>query len=294
VTIANRSIPVSESKKHKRQPESTMHAVYFPYMHPALAPATAPEWVSFLSPGMPNDAPAHPVFSPQGLPMPEKESVQYARKVREFSAQFRNLKELSAISTGGIQTPFYQGTARALGDDFKTYLEPEDHRSEEEQRLRLQGQMNLIMAWIIEEEVLGLCSLEDAFTSFQHKMDQTLGVEEGFGARAGGLWTSHGDFLVHWTKLLPWFLLFLGAEDVLVVHHGEMVSSWKDWGVSFEPARSGSLQGLGPGLEVGEQAGISTGVSTGRNLMMDNPLPGDDLWWMERKIRIVCLEQNHG
>jgi len=266
-----------------------MSIVNFPRMHPGLASASCPEWVSFFCPGIFLDEKIYPVFQPLCLPMSEQESLRYARKVNEFAAQFRDPKELAAIKSGSGQIPFYQDTVQALGDEMKAYMQPKSEAKTDEQRFMLQGQMNLIMAWIIEEQALDLCGLGDAFEAFQLAMDQTLGVEEGSrtppAADQGTANQEH--MLVHWTKLLPWFLFFMGSDDALFVQESEVMADWQERGLEFEPARPEDLDPF-VSESIHRDTVLYTCISTGHDLL-GSRLRGSQPSWLEKEFRIFAL-----
>lgn len=267
-----------------------MSGIFFPHMHPSLALRPCPEWVYFLTPGMPVETKGYSWFFPPDLPMSEQESVRYARKVSEFANQFRNPKDLSALSTQAGQTPFYQDTVQALRDDLSAHLKQDtEGENADHERVRLQGQMNLIMAWIIEEQAITLLGLKDTLDSFQRSMDQVLGIEDREDGEAPGdfSFTDHEQQLVHWSKLLPWFLLFLGSRDALVIQDPNLIAEWAENGADFKP--------LGPDDHAEHflharvtEAALLTAACTGADLLGRSE-PMHHLPWMMKQIRIFCL-----
>lgn len=95
--------------------------------------------------------------------------------------------------------------------------------------------------------------------------------------------------LVPWTKLLPWFLLFLGTQDALVVQDPEIIELWEESRLRLEPTRPIDHEDLL--LETGLDASrMLTTVCTGTQLLntseAESDLPG-----MDRRVRIFCLTQ---
>jgi hypothetical protein len=266
-----------------------MTGVFFPYMHPSLTRKACPEWVHFLSPGMPGETMRYSWFRPPDLPMSEQESMRYAQKVSEFVNQFRNPKDLSAFSAQAGQVPFYQDTVQALRDDLSSHLRQDTEQADSDQeRLMLQGQMNLIMAWIIEEQTMALNGLNDAFHSFQRSMDQVLGVEDRSDEASRNLSSpEHNQVLVHWTKLLPWFLLFFGPREALVIQDTSLLAEWTENGVGFERLRlDDHAQQL---ISAGEvESDVLTAECTGADLM-SRAGSVHQLPWMQKQIRVFCL-----
>lgn len=266
-----------------------MSIVYFPRMHPGLALATCPSWVSFLCPGMPWARGRYPVFQSSDLPMSEQESLKYARRVNEFAAQFRDPKELAAINSGSGKVPFYQDTVQALGDELKSYIQPKSEAKTDAQRVKLQGQMNLIMAWIIEEQALELCGLGDTFEAFQQAMKQTLGVDRSsrMAPAADQSMANQEYMLVHWSKVLPWFLLFMDADDALFVQESEVMADWQERGLDLQPAQPDDLIAF-VSESIDLKTALYTATSTGRDLL-GSRLRGSQPSWLEREVRIFAL-----
>lgn len=267
-----------------------MSGIFFPHMHPSLAREACPDWVHFLTPGMPVETQRYPWFRPPDLPMSEQESVRYARKVSEFANQFRNPKELSAFSAQAGQTPFYQETVQALRDDLSAHLRQDPGRKNSDQeRLRLQGQMNLIMAWIIEEQAIALHGLRDTLDSFQRSMDQVLGIEDRPEDEVPGDFSvpDHEQQLVHWSKLLPWFLLFVGPHDALIIQDPSLIAEWAENCAGFEPLRPADHAEQFIHAK-GTETALLSAVCTGADLMGRGE-PMHHLPWMQKQIRIFCL-----
>ena len=268
-----------------------MSGIFFPRMHPSLVPAQCPAWVRFLSPGMPPASDRHLWFRPQSLPMSEAECKRYARQVTDFASQFRKPKELAElVGPGTGQIPFYDQTGLAIRDDLNARLRQDtDPQSPgRSSTYRLQGQMNLIMAWIIEEQAVELQGLNQRWESFQEAMDEVLGVED----RPDDPWTSadmaHAPTqLVPWTRLLPWFLLFIGPQDALVVQEIEIIDQWKDNGLFLEPTRPADHPHQL--VEAGaDESRVLTAVCPGARLLGASG-PEGDLPWMDQPVRVFCL-----
>jgi hypothetical protein len=238
---------------------------------------------------MPLNERTHPVFQPSSLPMAEQESLRYARRVNEFAAQFRDPKELAAIRSGSGQVPFYQDTVQALGDEMKAYIQPKSEAKTDEQRFRLQGQMNLIMAWIIEEQALDLCGLGDAFEAFELAMAQTLGIEGGSRtpSTTDQSAANQEHMLVHWSKLLPWFLFFMDSDDALFVQESEVLADWQEKGLQLRPAQPDDLSPF-VSESIHRETVLYTAISTGRDLL-GSRFRGSRFSWLEREIRIFAL-----
>jgi len=270
-----------------------MSGIFFPRMHPDLVAGPCPDWVHFLSPGMPRESDQYPFFLPQALPLSEKESSVYARKVSEFATQFRNPRELSGLGSLGGQTPFYQETVQALREDLKAHL----HKDGQEQKgpnthMRLQAQMNLIMAWMIEEQAADLHGLGRSLQAFQRSMDECLGLEEG-ARQAPWLDITSGEqtasYLVPWAKLLPWFVLFLGPRDALVIADPEIREQGEEKGLKFQATRPVDHSEFLPEAAQ-DDSKLLTALGPGTALM-DNAGSGEDFSWMHQEIRIFCLPQ---
>ncbi|MDZ7759982.1 MAG: hypothetical protein U5L00_06970 [Desulfovermiculus sp.] len=266
-----------------------MSGIFFPRMHPSLVPAPCPAWVHFLSPGMPTVADTHPWFRPQALPLNEQECVQYARQVVDFANQFRKPKELAdLVGPGTGQIPFYDQTGLAIRDDFHAHLRQETEHKSLDRDKRMQGQMNLIMAWIIEEQAIELHGLNESLHSYQQAMDHVLGVEDrSFDPLVNGNMPNTTLQLVPWTKLLPWFLLFLGPQDALVVRDTEIIEQWEENGLGLEPTRPADHHDLL--LDTGSDASVMlTTACTGTELLdasgSEGLLPG-----MDQEVRVFCL-----
>lgn len=267
-----------------------MTAIFFPHMHPALAGGECPEWVHFLSPGLPEESMRHPRFLPADLPMSEQESVRYARKVSEFANQFRNPKELSALSAQAGQTPFYQDTVQALRDDLSAHLKQgTEGKSSDLEKPRLQGQMNLIMSWMIEEQAIALLGLKDTLDSFQRSMDNVLGIEDRPEGDVCGDFSvpDHNQQLVHWSKLLPWFLLFLGPQDALVIQDPSLIAQWAENGADFESYWPNDHTEHFAHFKRTETE-LLTAECTGADLIGSRE-PTHHLPWMMKQIRIYYL-----
>lgn len=270
-----------------------MSGIFFPRMHPSLAPDHCPFWVHFMSPGLPSAADRYPRFRPPSLPMSEQESIRYARQVTDFVNQFRKPQELAGLLGPELDhIPLYHQSGLAIREDLRAHLGTKtgQKNQDRQKKFRLQGQMNLIMAWIIEERAIELQGLNENIHSFQQVMDEVLGIE----GRPPDMWGqgSMGNTtlqLVPWTKLLPWFLLFLGPQEALVVQDPEIIEQWNESGLSLEPTRPIDHEDLL--LETDSDASrLLTTICTGTQLLniskAESDLPG-----MDGHVRIFCLTQ---
>ncbi len=270
-----------------------MSGIFFPRMHPSLVPTNCPSWVHFLSPGLPSAADKYPRLRPPSLPMSEQESIRYARQVKDFVNQFRKPQELAGLLGPELEhIPLYHQSGLAIREDLKAHLGSKTGQKEQDREkiFRLQGQMNLIMAWIIEEQAIELQGLNENIHSFHQVMDEVLGIE----GKSPDIWGqgSMGNTtlqLVPWTRLLPWFLLFLGPQDALVVQDQGIIEQWEENGLRLEPTRPIDHEDLL--LETGSDASrVLTTVCTGTQLL-DTSEAERDLPGMDRPVRVFCLTQ---
>ncbi len=270
-----------------------MSGVFFPRMHPNLVAGTCPDWVHFLSPGMPRESDQYPFFLPADLPLSEKESLVYARKVGDFATQFQNPRELSGLGALGGQAPFYQETVQALRQDLKAHLQGGGQEQKvRNTRLRLQAQMNLIMAWMIEEQAADLHGLGRRLEAFQRSMDECLGLEDE-ARQAPWLDMTSGEqtasYLVPWTKLVPWFVFFLGPQDALVIADPEIREQGEEKGLAFQTTRPADHSQFLPEAAQ-DDSNLLTALGPGTALM-DTAGSGDAFPWMHEDIRIFYLPQ---
>lgn len=220
----------------------------FPWMHPESLGFQLPAQVKLLDAGAAGVKPGGVSFyRPSQLPMSEAETRKYILQVQELEGQVKNAHELASRARASRED-FFSQTSMGVRSDFSRYTA--DTQGEEE-NLRRQAQMMLLLFWAMEESLIDFSSLEDKVDTLWQTYEQFLGLnheqgptgraEEARGLKIESVFT--GAFT--WDKLLPWFLFFLPEEGALIVFDSSVQQSWLEHGLSPREVSSADIAAMG-------------------------------------------------
>ncbi len=212
-----------------------MNLLYFPNMHPELAPWEIPAGVSFLDPGLllADSGQQFHYLRPGNLPLDQKQARGYLQQVQNLSAQLKSPKELEALNNLEFPHTFSQ-TSLALADELRANLQQKGAAPKAKQNVaapELQAQMTLLLAWELEEQYLEMSRLERGLHNKWHSMQNALGLEgekpDFFPSSEFSADTRQQAETGPWTRLLVCLLSFLQSEDDWLYVDQEHI--WQDW-----------------------------------------------------------------
>jgi len=254
-------------------------------MHPEGAPRAASLGVRFLDPGLEGNQQEGLFWTPEGLPLDRRQAKRYIEEALSFGEQFQDYKELEYLRAAGLED-FFSGTTSSLSDELKRRLgEQGDEREDPEQERRQQGQMVLLLSWMLEDKLLQVDSGEQEYRSMMAELRESLGMEDSGEPRPNdeeedlGAWVA--DFS-RWANLMPWFLLFLPREGILYLEEEEIWRSLEDNGLESKPLPD--FTGYEELQTWAREKGISgeLGVGEGWRLALMTG-PDGNLSWLDRE-----------
>lgn len=269
-----------------------MVTLFFPCMHPQLLPGSLPQGISFLNPGLMEPAEDARFWKPDALPLSPKEAGRYVQEALDFGERFKNPKDLAHL---GAAPPddFYAESGLSLKSELgqAVFSEPRGRERRESTAL-LQGQMTLLLAWVLEERILELQDLGEEVREGWNGLRSSLGLEDEeeralASGRLDDLFASDSGALTAWPGLLPWFLLFLPRQGQLLVSHPEIKTQWEEWGIEWTELRPGSRSG-----EVLSEAlpgRIMTARAPGWRLCLAKR-PDPERPWLDEEVSVAFTE----
>jgi len=262
-----------------------MQLIYFPWMHPECAPHAASLGVRFLDPALEGGQREGLFWTPEGLPLDRRQAKRYIEEALSFGEQFQDYKELEYLRAAGLED-FFSGTTSSLSDELKRRLgEHEDERDDPVQERKKQGQMALLLSWMLEDKLLQADSGEREYRSMMAELRKSLGLEDSGepgpydGEEDLGEW---GAGFSRWANLMPWFLLFLPREGILYLEDEEIWRSLQDNGLKSKPLPDISgyeeLQTWVRGNDINGELGVGEGW---RLALLTGP--DGNLSWLDRE-----------
>lgn len=225
-----------------------IRALFFPYMHPEFVSRILPQGVYFLDPGIASmKGYTGPFVSPDNLRLTPEQALKYVNKILNFGDQFKDPKELSYLLKENSRD-FYGETSM----EIKTELERVDkisnvREADRENDQILQAQLALLLAWSMEERLKEYQEIQQGVNERWKDFLSDLGIE-GEEFYFPGLSSSpeaensNIERELDWSKILPWFLRFLGDWS-LFVQDPQIKHNWEENGLVFEDFSAN--QGLG-------------------------------------------------
>lgn len=225
--------------------------VYFPALHPALAPADLPPGTRLVDPGYEDSAPGKEagagVLRPEGLPLEPAAARSLVQESVSYGEQFRSPGDLAAVSL-----------QEALKDESESgpNLTAELARRiagnagpDPERRSAAQAQMVLLLAWFYEERLLELSGLERGLSATWRRFGESLGLAGGDGETeerelvkgVGSFETLAGYSGLPWALVLEALARFLPADAALLTAEREPLETWRDMGLALVPATDAGL-----------------------------------------------------
>lgn len=262
----------------------------FPWMHPESLGFQLPAKVKLLDAGAAGVKTGGASFyRPPQLPLSEAETRKYILQVQELEGQVKSVQDLASRARAS-QEDFFSQTSMGVRSDFSRYT---SDTQDEEDSLRRQAQMMLLLFWAMEETLIDFSSLEDKVDALWQTYEQVLGLnhaqgpggraeEETRGLKIESVFT--GAF--NWDKLLPWFLFFMPEEGALIVFDSPVEQSWLELGLSPREVSSADIAAMGgwDPLEL-DRGGHEFRAPGWQLCLMSRPL--EDKTWLNTEVTAV-------
>ncbi len=271
-----------------------MVTLFFPCMHPQLLPGSPPQGVYLLDPGLGDENADPRLWKPQSLPLSRKEAERYVREALDFGERFKDPKDLAHL---GAAPPddFYSGSGLSLKSELGRAVFPSRETLEQQSYTnRLQGQMSLLLAWVLEERLLELQGLEGEVLQGWSGLRSSLGLEDEpelslASEKLDDLFTSDSGAVTAWPRILPWFLLFLPRSGRLLVSHQEIKQDWEEWGMEWTELSGESREQV---LSRDELFGprLFTATAPGWRLCLAKR-PDSERPWLDEEVTVVFAER---
>jgi len=270
-----------------------MVTLFFPCMHPQLVPGRLPQGISLLNPGFMDPEEDARSWSPDALPLSKKEAKRYVQEALDFGERFKKPKDLAHF---GAAPPddFYAESGLSLKTELgqAVFSEPRGRERQASTAL-LQGQMTLLLAWVLEERILELQGLGEEVREGWSGLRSSLGLEDEEeralpAGRLDDLFASDSGALTAWPNLLPWFLLFLPRGGQLLLSHPEIKAQLEEWGIEWTERTPGSPSG-----EVLSEAlpgGTMTAKAPGWQLCLAKR-PDPERPWLDEEVTVAFTER---
>ena len=268
-----------------------MTILFFPRLHAELVFQEPPRGVKFFNPGLKEAGADRDTWRPDNLPLPEAEARRYIRESLGFGEQFSSPADLAFFAGGGLED-FYSQTSAAIRSEFSGKMAAADGAAQPNTReLFLTGQMMLLLAWTLEEKNLELKNLGDRTRNLGRQFRTNLGLDDEERRDPMGLQNAlnglENDFLA-WSRLLPWFLLWMTDADCLFVQDRAILDEWQEAGLAFSPLEKAKMPGLGFDSE--EISGLSLQKTEASGLQLAlTPAGKKDRPWLEKKYSVICM-----
>ena len=271
-----------------------MTILFFPRLHAELLSQGLPRGVKLFDPGLKKAEADRDAWRPDNLPLSEDEARRYIRESLGFGEHVSSPADL-AFFAGGGQEDFYSQTSAAIRSEFSGKMAAADSGAQPETReLFLKGQMMLLLAWTLEEKDLELKSLRDRTRNLERQFRTSLGLDEeerldlpmGQQNALNGL---ENDFMV-WSRLLPWFLLWMTDADCLFVQDRAILDEWQEAGLAFSPLEKAEMLGLGFDSEEISDLSLQKTEASGLQLAL-TPAGKKDRPWLEKRYSVICVQE---
>lgn len=266
--------------------------LFFPSLHPALV-GIVPGGIRFLDPGLaPADDPAF--CRPSELPLTEETLKGFVRECERLRLEVRNPKDLALLAEA-VGGHFYSNTTFAVREELEDTLHPERVDARKAQS----AQQALCLTYLIEETLLDLAGAEELDARFHKGLAESLGfdAEDAMDPELAAVLSGTQkvlssaamteEFRPSWRRILPPFWHIAPAQAGLFVTDTDIVSTWIDAGIVFEPLSGQLKAALFPdGAPDGE---LVTCLETGWRLLGKNrPQPKSP--WLDALRRVVAAK----
>lgn len=274
--------------------------VYAPRMHSALVPSGAPAAVLRFDPLAPDPeeqgSSERGTFRPVSLPLDDKQAKAWIREMLAWGLQFDTPGQLSALAAadalhkqrdiGGMgaseledlvnfsqATPVSRTTsAKPVGDPLAA--------------ARLQAQLQLLLAWNLEQRSLEVSSLNKGIADNYARFGQVLGLDSEEEAAEAGLGkpmlAEDNASLLPRLDVVAAMLAFLPAGSCLYSEDQGLLEAWAEQGLEFvalEEEGHSLAEPLGTGAAVCKVPGWR--LAGLRGAVPEKP-------WLEREFWAAC------
>lgn len=216
--------------------------VYFPALHPALAPAGLPPGTLLLDPGYEDRPAASGVLRPEGLPLDPATARALVQESVRYGEQFRSPGDLAAVSLQeAMKDDSESGPSLAaeLSRRIAGSAGPDPGR-----QTAAQAQMVLLLAWFYEERLLELAGLEQGLHATWRRFGESLGLSGEDGEHEerelvqglGSPGSTAGIPGLPWALILETLARFLPEDAAVLTAAGEPVEAWRERGLPLIPA----------------------------------------------------------
>ena len=270
-----------------------MRMIHFPWMHPEGAGDIDTQGVQFLDPGLGMADAEQRFWAPDGLPLGRDEARSYLNEVLRFGETFRDPKDLARIRSWDLED-FFTETSQALASELSKRLKEGDGAAEEEATRALQGQMVLLLNWMLEEDILESREMEQGYRRGVSQLRQIMGIEEeeakDFLELEGAAVEASEGHYSRWPGLAPWFFLFLPAESALHVVMEPIRQELKDNGLEWMPLSE--VSGYRELKRWTEERGLRAELAQGPGwrLALKNR-PDRRMPWLDREFPVLFIRR---
>lgn len=227
---------------------ASLALVYFPSLHPDLAPVTPPAAIPFLDPGLADSGTPH-VFRPTDLPLDDQELAGFVREFQRLQAEVKNPQDLALLAEAS-NGHFFADTTFAVRGELEDQLSPERVAK----RRLVAAQLTLCLAFLLEKTLAKMASVTDMEARFRTAMADSLGLAgdaDADDATLLGAAVSEPslpsaaalaeEFGLPWRRMLSPFWAVLPASTGLLTADPEMLATWREAGLAVRTPSSQEL-----------------------------------------------------
>lgn len=271
-----------------------MTLLFFPRLQANLLGHQPPPGVKFVNPGLKIPGTGGDCWRPGGLVLDEHQAERYIQESLGFGEQFTSPADLAYFARASCND-FYANTSAAIRSEFSRSLRTAKGGMEREQiDPHLKGQMILLLVWTFEKKIHEFCSIHDKNLDLGHRLQTSLGLDEekppAFPLDPHSTRERPQDEVLPWSKVLPWFLLFMTATDRLFVRDRQIIADWLEAGVAFSPLEPGESAEMGLDPEKNPGLGLHKGQALGLQLALLQAR-STDMPWLEQEYQLIICDR---
>lgn len=226
---------------------SDVKAVYFPRLHPELAP-DLPDGVVFLDPGLEpasQDGGEAGRLRPASLPVGEAEARMYLTQALNFGEMFKSKGEIAHYGVAGLED-FYTGSTMSVLSDLSD--KDKGVRPDTETPLRRKAQALLILNAAVESRILEIRNIDAQLKAQLEKFETSLGLDEDNETLPGLSMMSMSEaaapigaesfeeLRLPWKLLLEAYFTLLDPAIPLLTADPDLIECWQEDGLTLAPA----------------------------------------------------------
>ncbi|NJB66643.1 hypothetical protein GGQ74_000283 [Desulfobaculum xiamenense] len=269
--------------------------ICFPEMHSPEGPQGVPAGAVLFDPGIGRPEPEFR-YAPEALPLDRQTAGQWLGQATGYAEMFRTPGDMRAFAASSED--FFSGSTMDIASElFAMDAATNGRKAEEGRKAALKAQAVLLLAWVREQRLRELGSLDTGLDSAWEKFDMTVGLDPEDRDELEHIdaddFTALGDVSPYgeddsWKGVLESMLFFLGTDDVLLVREPNVLAMWGEMGIELAPATP-ELAAAAQAMGLGDGDSLAMVTCPGYRLAGRTSEPADMPWLAAERTVLVAL-----